>query len=377
MYPLANVLEYVIIIEAIAAITYGLFRGGIEVRRFIAIGAALILAYALPTLFGLAPPGSPTYLTLYHEVKTAEEYWGTVFMTTAKAGLAWAIGMTILNIIATISSLGIGILPLQEFTVIQSMGFIIDPIADVIFAVMHVAQVMIAVLHTIAYLAWFSYAIAPITIGVALILMVPDRTRAAGIAVFIVTLAIMFIATIAAHDALAFTQAKLLNETNTLMQWLESNAPETTDRGFLILNAPYPYLVSGVLYGVNYTVVGRSVVPTEHPITNFTAFTGSATPVNAFGIPSISNVTFLWLSINPSYNCLLLTYIGNQSVTKPCEPQYLNSNATYAEVIEFGGPPFNVIAISTGGNPPIHGSLEVVKPTKPVHSQDQQQHRDH
>ena len=151
MYLPTQLLEYAIAIEAIAAIAYGLFRGGIEVRRFIAVGAALVLAYALPTIFGLAPPGFPTYLMLYHEVETAEEAWGLVFMATAKAGLAWAIGMTILNIIATISSFGIGVLPLQEFAVLQSMGFIIDPIADVIFAVMHVSQVMIAVLHTIAY----------------------------------------------------------------------------------------------------------------------------------------------------------------------------------------------------------------------------------
>ena len=159
MYLPAELLEYAIAIEATAVITYGLIRGGIEVRRFIAVGAALVLAYALPTLLGLAPPGSPTYLILYHDVEKAEEAWGLVFMATAKAGLAWAIGMFILNIIASVSSLGIGILPLQEFEVLQSMGFIIDPIADVIFAVMHVTQVMTAVLHTIAYLAWFSYAI--------------------------------------------------------------------------------------------------------------------------------------------------------------------------------------------------------------------------
>ncbi|WP_460173406.1 hypothetical protein [Vulcanisaeta sp. JCM 14467] len=175
MYLLTELLEYAIAIEAIAVIAYGMIRGGIEVRRFIAVGAALILAYVLPTLLGLAPPGSPTYLVLYHDVEKAEEYWGLVFMATAKAGFAWAIGMTILNIIEAISSFGIGVLPLQEFEVLQSMGFIIDPIADVIFAVMHVSQVMIAVLHTIAYLAWFSYAIAPIVIGVAIILVVVDE----------------------------------------------------------------------------------------------------------------------------------------------------------------------------------------------------------
>ena len=57
MYLPAELLEYAIAIEAIATITYGVIRGGIEVRRFIAVGAALILAYALPTLLGLAPPG--------------------------------------------------------------------------------------------------------------------------------------------------------------------------------------------------------------------------------------------------------------------------------------------------------------------------------
>ena len=175
MYLSTQLLEYAIAIEATAVIAYGVIRGGVEVRRFIAVGAALVLAYFLPALFGIAPPGSPTYLILYHEVEAAEETWGLVFMATAKAGLAWAIGMTILNIIATISSFGIGVLPLQEFEVLQSMGFIIDPIMDVIFAVMHVTQVMIAVLHTIAYLAWFSYAIAPIVIKVAIILVVFDE----------------------------------------------------------------------------------------------------------------------------------------------------------------------------------------------------------
>ena len=60
-------------IEATAAITYGVIRGGIEVRRFIAVGAALILTYFLPTLLGLAPPGSPTYLVLYRAVAAAVE----------------------------------------------------------------------------------------------------------------------------------------------------------------------------------------------------------------------------------------------------------------------------------------------------------------
>ena len=159
MYLSTQLLEYAIAIEATAVIAYGVIRGGIEVRRFIAVGAALVLAYFLPALLGIASPGSPTYLILYREVEAAEEYWGLVFMATAKAGLAWAIGMFILNIIASISSFGIGVLPLQEFEVLQNMGFIIDPIMDVVFAVMHVSQVMIAVLHTIAYLAWFSYAI--------------------------------------------------------------------------------------------------------------------------------------------------------------------------------------------------------------------------
>ncbi|WP_054849441.1 hypothetical protein [Vulcanisaeta sp. JCM 14467] len=58
-----NLLEYAIAIEATAAITYGVIKGGIEVRRFIAGRGSLVLAYFLPTLLGLAPPGSLTYFT--------------------------------------------------------------------------------------------------------------------------------------------------------------------------------------------------------------------------------------------------------------------------------------------------------------------------
>ncbi len=72
------------------------------------------------------------------------------------------LSMMILNVIALLSSFGLALVPIQYLAVIQSLGWVVDPIADVIFAVMHIAQVMTAVLHTIAYLAWFSYAIAPI-----------------------------------------------------------------------------------------------------------------------------------------------------------------------------------------------------------------------
>lgn len=165
-------LGYALLIEGLVVMIYGgVVRGGGVggVRRFIAAGTALILAYALPTLLGIAPPGSPTYLILYREVEGLVGDWSLVYYSSAYAGLAWAVGMTVLNVVAVISTLGIGAIPLQGgFTVIQGLGFIIDPIADVILAVMHVAQVMTAVLHTIAYLAWFSYAIAPpLVIGIA------------------------------------------------------------------------------------------------------------------------------------------------------------------------------------------------------------------
>ncbi len=184
--------------------------------------------------------------------------------------------------------------------------------------------------------------------------MAMDRTRASGgVALFIITMTILFITSIAAKDALVASRVQLMNETVALMSWLGQNAPNTTLRGgFLILNSQYPYLVSGgALYGINYTVIGKSVIPTEHPVSGFTAFTGSATPINSFGVPSISNTTFLWLAINPGYNCLLLTYAGNQSTAEPCDSAaYLSSNATYAEVIEFGNPPFNALTASLNGS---------------------------
>ncbi|ADN49549.1 hypothetical protein [Vulcanisaeta distributa] len=344
-------LGYALLIEGLVVMIYGVVRGGVGVRRFIAAGTALILAYALPTLLGIAPPGSPTYLILYREVEGLVGDWSLVYYSSAYAGLAWAVGMTVLNVVAVISTLGIGAIPLQGFTVIQGLGFIIDPIADVIFAVMHVAQVMTAVLHTIAYLAWFSYAIAPLVIGIAAALMVMDRTRAAGAALFIVTLTILFITTIAAKDAMIASKNQLMNETTALMNWLTQNAPNAVVRGFLILGSPYPYLVGGVLYGVNYTVIGRSVALTEYPVSGFTAFTGSVTPINAFGTPEITNTTFLWLLVNPGHDCLLLTYAGNQSTAEPCDSAaYLSSNATYAEVIEFGNPPFNVVTATLNGS---------------------------
>ncbi|WP_054848997.1 hypothetical protein [Vulcanisaeta sp. JCM 14467] len=147
------------------------------------------------------------------------------------------------------------------------------------------------------------------------------------------------------------------------MQWLQNNAPRTKVRAFLILNSTYPYLVSGTLYGINYTVVGKAMVLIEYPVTNFTAFTDSETPVNALGIPSISNVTFLWLSINPGHGCLLLTYIDNKSATEPCDsPQYLNSNATYAEVIYFGNPPFSVITATINNTVVYTGAWKWLSP---------------
>ncbi len=102
---------------------------------------------------------------------------------------------------------------------------------------------------------------------------------------------------------------------------------------------------------MNYTVIGRSAALTEYPVSGFTAFTGSVTPINAFGTPEITNTTFLWLLINPGHDCLLLTYAGNQSTAEPCDSAaYLSSNATYAEVIEFGNPPFNVVTATLNGS---------------------------
>ncbi|WP_054854531.1 hypothetical protein [Vulcanisaeta distributa] len=302
---------------------------------------------------------------LYREVEgLVRGGWSIVYYASAYAGLAWAVGMTVLNAIAVLSTFGLVSVPIQYLSVLQNLGWVIDPIADSIFAVMHVAQVMTAVLHTIAYLAWFSYAVAPLIIAIAIPLMVVDRTRASGVALFILTLTILFTTSIAAKDALITTKLQLMNETVALMNWLSQNAPNTTLRGgFLVMNSQYPYLVSGVLYGINYTAIGKSVVPIEYPVSEFTAFTKSVTPVNAFGVPVIKNATFLWLGIRPSINCVLLTYIGNESNYEPCDSrQYLTSNTTYAEVIEFGNPPFNVVTASLNGSIVYTGAWKWLNP---------------
>ncbi|WP_054854510.1 hypothetical protein [Vulcanisaeta distributa] len=296
---------------------------------------------------------------LYREIEGLVRGWSIVYYASAYAGLAWAVGMTILNAIAVLSTFGLVSVPVQYLSVLQSLGWVIDPIADSIFAIMHIAQVMTAVLHTIAYLAWFSYVIAPpIVVAIAIPLMVVDKTRASGVALLTLTLTILFTTSIAAKDALITSRIQLMNETVTLMNWLSQNAPNTTLRGFLVMNSQYPYLVSGALYGINYTVIDRSVMPIEHPVSEFTAFTGSVTPINALGVPEISNATFLWLGIRPSSECVLLTYIGNESNYEPCDPQYLVSNSTYAEVIEFGNPPFNVVTASLNGSITYTGAWE-------------------
>ncbi|ADY01206.1 hypothetical protein VMUT_0998 [Vulcanisaeta moutnovskia 768-28] len=354
-----GLLGYALLIEGLVAIIYGLVRGGLDVRRFVLAGTALVLAYFLPSILGIIPPGSPTYLMLYREVEGLVRDWSVVYYSVAYAGLAWASGMTVLNVIALLSTFGLVTVPLQYLTVVESVGWFIDPIADLILAVMHIAQVMTAVLHTIAYLAWFSYAVAPMIIAVAVPLMVMGRTRASGVALFVLTLTILFITTIAARDAMVAARLQLMNETVAFMSWLTHNAPNATVRGFLVLSSPYPYLASGLLYGVNYTVVGKSTMPTEYPVTQFTAFTQSVTLINALGVPRISNVTFLWLGIDPTYNCLLLTYIGNESAYEPCDSwHYLNSNSTYAEVIDFGGPPFNVVTATINGSAVYTGAWE-------------------
>lgn len=300
---------------------------------------------------------------LYREVEGLVRGWSIVYYASAYAGLAWAVGATILNAIAVFSTFGLVSVPIQYLSVLQDLGWVIDPIADSVFAVMHVAQVMTAVLHTIAYLAWFSYAVAPIVVAIAIPLMVVDKTRASGVALLTLTLTILFTTSIAAKDALITTKLQLMNETVALMNWLSQNAPNASFRGgFLVMNSQYPYLVSGALYGINHTIVGKSVMPIEHPVGEFTAFTGSVTPINTFGVPVIKNATFLWLGIKPSIKCVLLTYIGNESNYEPCDPRYLTSNATYAEVIDFGNPPFNVLTASLNGSIVYTGAWEWLNP---------------
>ncbi|WP_243676384.1 hypothetical protein [Vulcanisaeta distributa] len=50
-----DLLGYSMVIEGLFVITYGLIRGGVEVRRLAFAGSALVLAYFLPGILGIAP----------------------------------------------------------------------------------------------------------------------------------------------------------------------------------------------------------------------------------------------------------------------------------------------------------------------------------
>ncbi|WP_243676399.1 hypothetical protein [Vulcanisaeta distributa] len=54
-----DLLGYSMAIEGLIVIIYGLIKGGIEVKRLVLAGFALVLAYFLPGILGIVPPGSP------------------------------------------------------------------------------------------------------------------------------------------------------------------------------------------------------------------------------------------------------------------------------------------------------------------------------
>ncbi len=72
--------------------------------------------------------------------------------------------------------------------------------------------------------------------------MVMGRTRAAGAALLIVTLTMLFTTTIAAKDAMIASKIQLMNETTALMNWLKDNAPNAVVRGLLDPRQPVPVL---------------------------------------------------------------------------------------------------------------------------------------
>ena len=357
-------LNHLLLIEGLSVVIFGVLRRGIEVRRLLFIGLALIIAYFLPSLFHLAP-GSYTYYQLYEDVEGMIGTWSLILQIANAFGLGMATAMVILQIAETIATGGAAI-PVQMVLLDMNMGFVEDALLGLTLTVVHVAQVMIAVLHTIAYLAWFSYAVAPIIMGIAVALMIPEKTRHGGTAIFTVTLTILFITVLAANSLGIIAKESLLNNTIAIMSWLREHSTNATLWGYLALNGPYPYLVSGGLYQSNYEIIKGvpNGAPNQvlHQVSTFVAFTPSLTPINALGYPRISNVTFLWLSIRPSYECVVIKYINSSEVkAEPCSPTTnYNDNATYLEIISFGPPPFNVVSATLNGTTMYTGAWEWV-----------------
>jgi len=366
-----GLIQTFVAIEALLVIIYGIIKGGLEIRRLVFAGTAVIFAFVLPWILSHLAPGfgnATTYQLLQRYAEGAEGKWGSVYWWSSKVMLIDAGAMAAINTLELIGTLG-GSYPIQQLVdTLMNLGWVLDPIDAVVETVNHAAQVLLAIFHTIAWLAWFSWAIAPAILGIALALIIPERTRPAGTAVLLLTLAIMFFTALAASTLGLSTQAQLINSINQTLAAVEHDLPQNiTIRGFLILESDYPYLVSGNL--VNQTMIcgPRACYYAPQPISWFMGFTPSVGVIDQFAYPQINNVTLLWLSVNPNHQCNLLYWPPNRNITQPpevgqCNSQLFNSNETFAEVVTIEGPPFNLIEEESPNGTGYTGAWEWLNP---------------
>jgi len=368
-------IQLFVTIEALLIIIYGVIKGGINVKRMAFAGSAVIFAFVLPWVLGHLTPGfgyAATYQSLQKYAEGAEDTWGFVYQLSSKVMLIDASAMTALNIIELISTFGLASIPQQYMGVLMNLGWTLDPVDAIVESINHAAQVLLAIFHTIAWLAWFSWAIAPTILGIALALIIPERTRPAGTAILLLTLAIMFFTSLAAYTLGLGIQAQLINSINQTLAAVEHDLPQNiTIRGFILLQSDYPYLVSGNL--VNQTMIcgPRACYPVPQPVSWFIGFTRpgkySVGLIDQFATPTISNITLLWLEVNAPYQCNLLYWPSSHNITQgpeveQCTYQYFNSNETFAEVISLGNPPFNLIGEELPNGTVYTGAWEWVAP---------------
>jgi len=362
-----GLIQLFVAIEALSVIVWGIVKGGINMRRLIFAGSAVIFAFALPWVLSHLVPGFgdiTTYQSLQRYAEFAEWWWAGVYQYSSKVMLFDASAMAVINTLELIGTLG-GSYPIQQLVdTWMNMGWTLDPIDAIVEGANHAAQVLLAIYHTIAWLAWFSWAIAPAILGIALVLIILERTRAAGTAILLLTLAIMFFTALVGYTLGLSNQAQLINSINQMLATIEHDLPANmTVRGYLLLQGDYPYLVSGQLMSETM-VCGRGCHYVYQPVSWFVGFTPSVGLIDQFAYPQINNVTLLWLSVNLKPHCALLYWPPNRNLTQGpeevehCPYQYFNDNETFAEVVSLGNPPFNLIRETINGTTVYTGAWE-------------------
>jgi hypothetical protein len=366
-----GLIQTFVAIEALLVIVFGIIKGGINMRRFVFAGSAVIFAFVLPWVLSHLAPGFgsiTTYQLLQRYAEHAEWWWAGVYQFSSKVMLIDAGAMTALNIIEMLGSFGLSIVPQQYMGVLMNLGWTLDPIDAIIESINHASQVLLAIFHTIAWLAWFSWAIAPIILSIALALLIPERTRPMGTAVLLLTLAIMFFTALAASTLGLNQEAQLINSINNTLSVIENDLPQNmTVRGYLLLQSNYPYLVSGQLINETMICGPRGCYYAPEPISWFIGFIPSVGVIDQFAYPQINNATLLWLSVNPNHQCDLLYWPPSRNITQlpevvQCTYQYLNNNETFAEEITIEGPPLNLIWEKVNGTTAYSGAWVWLNP---------------